>query len=133
MVWVELLERFLSLFRYCELSHFSPSIYRQWVPLVSATSLTVFLPIVLKLCICFFFFFFFLFFFTVCGYACGLGIIVRTFAVTFFPYCESFFTLNIYVMGTSCERNSSYSFEPIVLKLCICFLHGIKNVHVLWV
>ena len=29
-------------------------------------------------------------------------------------------------MGTSCERNSSYSFVPIVLKLCICFLHGMK-------
>ena len=32
---------FLSLFPHCELSHFSPSIYRQWVPLVSATPLTV--------------------------------------------------------------------------------------------
>ena len=28
-------------FPHCELSHFSPSIYRQWVPLVSATPLTV--------------------------------------------------------------------------------------------
>ena len=28
--------------------------------------------------------------------------------------------------GTSCERNSSYSFVPIVLKLCICFLHGMS-------
>ena len=24
----------------------------------------------------------------------------------------------------SCERNSSYSFAPIVLKLCMCFPHG---------
>ena len=32
--------RFL-LFPHCELSHFLPSIYRQWVPLVSATPLTV--------------------------------------------------------------------------------------------
>ena len=26
----------------------------------------------------------------------------------------------------SCERNSSYSFIPIILKLCICFRHGMK-------
>ena len=29
-------------------------------------------------------------------------------------------------MGTCCERNSSYSFVPIVLKLCMCFLHGMR-------
>ena len=29
-------------------------------------------------------------------------------------------------MGTSCERNSSYSFVLFVLKLCICFLHGMR-------
>ena len=34
MVWVKLLENFLSLFPDCELSHFSLSIYKQWVPLV---------------------------------------------------------------------------------------------------
>ena len=32
---------FFSFFPHCELSHFSPSVYRQWVPLVSATPLTV--------------------------------------------------------------------------------------------
>ena len=26
----------------------------------------------------------------------------------------------------SCERNSSYSFAPIVLKLCMCFLHCMR-------
>ena len=26
----------------------------------------------------------------------------------------------------SCEPNSSYSFVPIVLKLCMCFLHGMR-------
>ena len=35
----------------------------------------------------------------------------------------SFFTLNIYSHVDS-ERNSSYSFVLIVLKLCMCFLHG---------
>ena len=29
-------------------------------------------------------------------------------------------------MGTCCERNSSYSFVLIVLKLCMCFLHGMR-------
>ena len=39
---VTLLDYFLSLFfPHCELSHFSPSTYRQLVPLVSATPLTV--------------------------------------------------------------------------------------------
>ena len=32
---------FLSLFPHCELSQFSPSLYRQWIPLVSATLLIV--------------------------------------------------------------------------------------------
>ena len=27
---------------------------------------------------------------------------------------------------TSCERNSSYSFVPIFLKLCMCFHHGMR-------
>ena len=26
----------------------------------------------------------------------------------------------------SCERNSSYSFAPIVLKFCMCFPHGMR-------
>ena len=26
----------------------------------------------------------------------------------------------------SCKRNSSYSFAPIVLKLCMCFPHGMR-------
>ena len=35
MVWVKLLEHFLSLFPHCECSHFSTSIYRQWVHIVN--------------------------------------------------------------------------------------------------
>ena len=30
----------------------------------------------------------------------------------------------------SCERNSSYSFVPIFLKLCMCFRHGM---HMVWI
>ena len=57
VIWIWLLDYFLSLFPLCEFSHFSTSMYRQWVP---------------------------------------------------------------------CERNSSYNFIPIFLKLCTCFLHGRK-------
>ena len=36
------------------------------------------------------------------------------------------FTLNILTVGTCCERNSSHSFVPIVLKLCMSFLHDMR-------
>ena len=43
----------------------------------------------------------------------------------FFPLCElkSFFE---YRQWVPCERNSSYNFIPIFLKLCSCFLHDLK-------
>ena len=47
----------------------------------------------------------------------------------YFVNLVSFFTWNaIKVNGqwASCGCNSSYSFAPIVLKLCRCFLHGMK-------
>ena len=57
-------------FFHCELSHFSPSIYRQWVPLVSATPLTVLYWLLWNFaCI----------FFMVWGCAYGLDVIVRFF------------------------------------------------------
>ena len=39
-------------FPHCELSHFSPSIYRQWVPREHNSSYN-FIPVFLKLCTCF--------------------------------------------------------------------------------
>ena len=68
---------FLSLFPHCELSHFSPSIYRQWVPLVSATPLTVLYRL---------FWNFAYVVFMVWGCAYGLDIIVRS--LSLFPHCE---------------------------------------------
>ena len=65
-------------FPHCKLSHFSPSIYRHWVPLVSATPLTVLYRS---------FWNFAYIFFMVWGYACGLVIIVRSF-LSGFPHCE---------------------------------------------
>ena len=35
-------------------------------------------------------------------------------------------TIRQHLTWVSCERNSSYSFAPIVLKLCMCFSHGMK-------
>ena len=40
MVCIQLLEYLRFFFPYCELSRFTPSISRQWVPLVSVISLT---------------------------------------------------------------------------------------------
>ena len=36
------------------------------------------------------------------------------------------FTLIIKTVGISCERNFSYSFVPILFKLCMCFPHGMR-------
>ena len=60
--------------------------------------------------------------------ACGLGIIVRIFCHFFHivNFKLSFFPLSIQTMGISCECNASYSFVPIILKLCICIIHGMR-------
>ena len=48
-------------------------------------------------------------------------------------FCHFFDIVNLVIFHPdyidrrySCERNSSYSFVPIVLKLCMCFSHGMK-------
>ena len=35
-------------------------------------------------------------------------------------------SIHQHLTWVSCERNSSYSFAPIVLKLCMCFPHGMR-------
>ena len=40
--------------------------------------------------------------------------------------------IKVYRQCVSCGRNSSYSFPPIVLKLCRCFLHGMKMCMWVW-
>ena len=61
------------------------------------------------------------------GYACGLDIVVRIYFLSLFPLCQfSHFPTSMYRQWVPCERNSSYSFIPIFLKLCTCFLHGLK-------
>ena len=38
----------------------------------------------------------------------------------------SHFSISMYRQLVPCERNSSYNFIPIFLKLCTCFLYGLK-------
>ena len=78
---------FLSLFPHCELSHFSPLVYRQWVSLVSATPLTV---------LCRLFWNVAYVVFMVWGCACGLHKIVRSFLSLFPHYKLSHFSPFIY-------------------------------------
>ena len=53
VVWILLLDYFLcNFFPHCELSHFSPSIYRLWIPREQNSSYN-FIPMFLKLCLCF--------------------------------------------------------------------------------
>ena len=57
--------------------------------------------------------------------ACGLGIILWLFFLTFSALWTSSFLLwnamKEFRQWVSCRRNSSYSFSPIVLKLCNVF------------
>ena len=47
---------------------------------------------------------------------------------SFHMFVRSYIRLSIrqHLTWVSCERNSSYSFAPIVLKLCMCFPHGMR-------
>ena len=108
-------------------SSICPSIHlsiRQYLPRVSceqnssySNCFVLIVLIVLKLCMCF------LHDMRICmwfGYNC------------YIIFCHFFHIVNLLIFhphyidrGTSCERNS-YSFAAIVLKLCVCFLHGVK-------
>ena len=67
------------------------------------------------------------FFVMVWGYAGGLYIIVRLFFVTFFHFVNwSHFLTSMYRQWIPCEHNSSFTFILIFLKLCTCFLYGLK-------
>ena len=95
--------------------------YRQWVPCERNSSYN-FIPIFLKLCACFFhgLKMCMLFGYNLCINFCY-----------FFPLCElcHFLTsdsMKMFWQWVPSERNSSYNFIPIVLKLCTCFRHGLE-------
>ena len=109
---------FLSLFPHSELSHFSPFIYKQWEPLVSATPLRVLYRLLWNFaCV----------FFKVWECACDLDVIVRFFFFSLFPHCElSHFSPSMYRQWVPHEHNSSYNFILICLELRTRFLHSLK-------
>ena len=93
---------FLLLFPHCELSRFfHPLYYKQLVPFVSATPLTVLYRLLWNFsCV----------FFMVWGCACDLDVIVRLF-FSLFPHCElRHFSPSIYRQWIPREHNSSYNF-----------------------
>ena len=68
---------------------------------------------------------------------CGFGIMLR-FCFSLFLLCalslflHEIYAIKVYRLWMPCGRNSSYSFPPIVLKLCRCFLHGMKTCMWFW-
>ena len=69
--------------------------------------------------------------------ACGLDIFHWLFSSHFFCFVNlSLFSvwnaIKVYRQWVPCGRNSSYSFPPIVLKLCRCFQHEMKMCMWFW-
>ena len=100
---------------------------RQWVP-CGCNSTYSFPSIVLKLCRCFWH-----------GMKMCMWFRYNTLVIFshFFCYVNlvSFLTWNaikVYRQWVPCGCNSSYSFALIVLKLCRCFLHGMKMCMWFW-
>ena len=115
---------FLSLFPHCELTHFSPSIYRKWVPLVSASPLTVLYRS---------FWNFKYVFFIVWGCACGLDLIVRLFLLLF-PHCElSHFAPFIYKQLLPLVSATPPTVLYRLLWNFVCIFLWYENVHVVWI
>ena len=92
---------------------------RQHLPWVSyeRNSSYSFVPIFLKLCMCF------RHGMRMCtwfGYNC------EVIFCHFFHFVNLVIFTSMYRQWVPCERNSSYNFIPIFLKLCTCFLHGLS-------
>ena len=125
MVWgcacgLDVIVRLLfSLFPHCELSHFSPSIYRQWVPREHNSSYN-FILIFLELCICF------LHSLKMC--TCFLYNPCHFFFVTFLFFLNFvIYWPLMYRQWVKCHCNFSYNFKPVFLKFCACFLSGLQK------
>ena len=91
----------------------------QWIPCERNSSYN-FMPIFLKLCTCF---------------PHGVEICMWFGYNPWINFCHFFHFVNFVIFwpqilwkgrDVPCERNSSYNFIPIFLKLCTCFLHGLK-------
>ena len=129
VVWIYV----LPLFSHYELSHFSPFIYIQLVPLVSATPLIVLYRLLRNFaCV----------FFMAWGYACGLDIIIRSFVFTFFHIVNVIFhPLYIdsgYLVSTTPHAILYQSFWKFArfllsLRMCMCFTYNFWHFILLFV
>ena len=105
-------------FHFVNLVIFFTSMYRQWVTCECNCSYN-FIPIFLKLCTCFLH---------------GLKMCMWFEYNLCINFCHFFHFANFVIRPSirqhlpwvSCERNSSNSIVPIVLKLCMCFRHGMR-------
>ena len=114
----------MSLFPLWELCHFltsdSMKVLWQWVPCECNSSYN-FIPIFFKLCTCFH---------HGLKIACSLDVILAL-ILSLFPLYElcHFLTsdfMKVLWQWVPCERNFSYNFIPIFLKLRTCFPHGLE-------
>ena len=112
---------FLSLFPLRELSHFLTTVYRQWVPCARNSSYN-FIPIFLKLRTWFFHGLKICIWF---GYNPCINFCHLYHFVNFCHFLTSD-SMKVYRQWVPCERNSSYSFILIFLKLCTCFLRVLE-------
>ena len=116
VVWIWLLDYFLSLFPFplCELSHFSTSVYRQWVPCECNSSYN-FTPIFLKLCTCF------LHSLKMCmWFGCN-----SCFNFCHFFHFVIFWPQILWKCIDSCYLVSA-ALHTILYQSCTCFLHGLE-------
>ena len=134
---------FSRVFCFVNLSLFSVwnaiKVYRQWVP-CGHNSCYSFPLIVLKHCRCFqhvmkmcmwFWYNTLIIFliFLLCGIMLWLFFslfLLCDLCLFFFFFFFTWNAIKVYRLWVPCERNSSYSFPSVILKLCSCFRHGMK-------
>ena len=114
---------FFYFFPHCELSHFSPSIYRQGLPREHNSSYN-FILIFLQLCTCF------LHSLKMC--MCFSYNPCHIFFCHFCTFWTLFFWPQMYRQWVPCDCNFSYSFKPVFLKLCTCFLPCLQKCTWFW-
>ena len=109
---------FFSLFPHCGLSHFSPSIYWQWLPRKHNSSYNFIQS----------FWNFAYVFSIVWRCACAFHIILALIFVTIF-YVLNFviFWTQMYRQWVHCDCNFSNNFKLVCLKLCTRFLPGLPK------
>ena len=114
-----MLGHFFHFFPHCELSHFSPSIQRQWVPPEHNSSYN-FILIFLELCTCF------LHSLKMCMCFSYNPCIIFCHFFVLFELCH-LLTSDIYRQWVPCDCYFTYNLKLVFLKLCTCFLPGLQE------